>query len=516
VQARVASLEQLIRVNRKARGPYIQLAQLYLGAGRKDLALETYHRYLEVDPGNAYIWERVQILLGKADPVKAAEYRTVEQARGVADAQARFRRGALVAAGAVVLIGVAVALKAVLFPSARPLVVADYSAFAPRWSPDGRKLAFVADRGGARKLWVYERRDGSLRELPAVLGWSAAFAWSPDGLAIAYGCQVEEEDLWGEGVFVVDLLDGSTRRVAMGSEFSWSADGRSLAMVCAPSPQDYRDALRTGYYPRETLCVVNVTTADVTRLDAADAQRPSWEPNGSRIVFHRQEDVEPERIARAEGFAGGEGDSFERFAEDALSGGADNLLEADRGMAREMEARQRREREKAEEGGLFFASPSNVYAIDAGGGSPLRLTDDNRSSDALWSPEGRSILYTHVPAEGRQPQLWRMDPDGSNRRRLVAADIEASDPRQVALTPDGRRLVFRARVKEVKPEMAALLTHAEPADLYVVRLARGAPRRLENKHSFKAGFALAPDGERLAYEVTNKDSGRSELWLMGL
>src|SRR5918999_553596 len=54
----------------------------------------------------------------------------------------------------------------------------------PRWSPDGRRVAFVrvAGNGDAalRVVDVATRRERALRR-----GWSPAFAWAPDGTRIA-------------------------------------------------------------------------------------------------------------------------------------------------------------------------------------------------------------------------------------------------------------------------------------------------------------------------------------------
>jgi len=52
-----------------------------------------------------------------------------------------------------------------------------------RWSPDGRRLAFVSSRSGSRRIWVADRDGGDAVELPdsAVAGYGVGMLWWPDG-----------------------------------------------------------------------------------------------------------------------------------------------------------------------------------------------------------------------------------------------------------------------------------------------------------------------------------------------
>jgi len=102
--------------------------------------------------------------------------------------------------------------------------------FQPRFSPDGRTVAFVSDRLGARAIWL-SRPDGSgLRQL-VPLGEHPA--WSPDGQWIAYtsGTEVGRQT----DVFVISTLGGGPRRLtfdpADDRQPAWSPDGQWIYFV---------------------------------------------------------------------------------------------------------------------------------------------------------------------------------------------------------------------------------------------------------------------------------------------
>jgi len=133
---------------------------------------------------------------------------------------------------------------------------------SPRWSPDGRQLAFLAARGEGAKPQVYLLGDaaGEARRLTDLPGGVADLAWSPDGGRLALIGIVEPEQdeseaakakpievrhliykLDGAGflgerrthLFVVDAATGDARQLTSG-DFSagspaWSPDGRTLA-----------------------------------------------------------------------------------------------------------------------------------------------------------------------------------------------------------------------------------------------------------------------------------------------
>jgi dipeptidyl aminopeptidase/acylaminoacyl peptidase len=65
----------------------------------------------------------------------------------------------------------------------------DHSA---RWSPDGRYIAFVSNRGDKNQLYVMPLDGGEARRLTKAKHGVAQPAWSPDGKRIAYAARTGE------------------------------------------------------------------------------------------------------------------------------------------------------------------------------------------------------------------------------------------------------------------------------------------------------------------------------------
>jgi WD40 repeat protein len=133
---------------------------------------------------------------------------------------------------------------------------------SPSWAPDGRRI--VVERGGAI---VTVRADGSSAR---VLAAGIEPAWSPSGRQIAYSD--------GDDLFVVSTRGGGIRRLARTVGFqtapAWSPDGRSLAYVSD-------EALTPDVY------VMDVRSGAVTRLtaDAAREASPAFSANGRNVLF---------------------------------------------------------------------------------------------------------------------------------------------------------------------------------------------------------------------------------------
>jgi Tol biopolymer transport system component len=87
---------------------------------------------------------------------------------------------------------------------------------------------------------------------------------------------------------------------------------------------------------------------------------------------------------------------------------------------------------------LVFSALTHLYTLDLPGGKPTRLTKgDAREFQPTWSPDGKWIAYVTWNADGGQ--LWKIPAGGGSPQALAKSPAVYSDP---VFSPDGGRIVF--------------------------------------------------------------------------
>ncbi len=144
------------------------------------------------------------------------------------------------------------------------------------WSPDGEQLAVLSDAQGQFALYILSAEGGSER---LVLDahhpcWDAQ--WSPHGQWIAVEAEWHGQD---RSILLVDPSSGETRQLSKNGETlnamhpAWSPDGRTLAFCADPS----------GWYQ---LALYDVASRDIRWLSGSDGEdtNPAWSPDGRELV----------------------------------------------------------------------------------------------------------------------------------------------------------------------------------------------------------------------------------------
>jgi len=160
------------------------------------------------------------------------------------------------------------------------LTFAPKMAFLPRWSPDGKTIAFVASEPGKPwKIFLVPSLGGPAAELLAEERNEVDVDWSADGKQLVFGRVAE---LASTEAINIQLVDLATRQVSVipGSEnlFSprWSPDGRYIAALSA----DFKTLLRFDVASRKW------TTW--TEMPEDMISFPTWSSDSRYIYFENR------------------------------------------------------------------------------------------------------------------------------------------------------------------------------------------------------------------------------------
>ncbi len=168
--------------------------------------------------------------------------------------------------------------------AARQFTYGDQSDSQPQWSPEGRQIAFLSDRGGLKRAQIHliPFNGGEARQLSDIKGKIDAFAWSPDGKQLL--CSVQKAD--------AEVLEREE-----------DEQKKELGIVERHIERVHYKFDGTGFLPKERwhIWTVNARTGKATQLtdcQVHDEFDPCWSPDGQEIAFvsnrHEDPDFHPE------------------------------------------------------------------------------------------------------------------------------------------------------------------------------------------------------------------------------
>jgi dipeptidyl aminopeptidase/acylaminoacyl peptidase len=307
---------------------------------------------------------------------------------------------------------------------------------APRWSPDGKYLAFLSSRQESKdaQVWLMNRAGGEAVKLTDVKGGGVSdYAWSPDSKRLVL--VVEEKD---------------PRDIEAEAAKEKAKEGPDKTPKPIVIDRYYFKADVSGYLrgERSHLYLFDVDSKKAEQLTsgAFDEQTPAWSPDSRQIAFIRRH---------------GEGDVDKTPNRDLF------VIDASaRAQPRRLTTTT------ADEAGRPSWSPDGksiayllgdelkysaydqfrLAVIPASGGEPRTLTDalDRPVSSPVWSADGRSITF--VVVDDRAQHLARVPGSGGAVERLVQGRRVVSNPSPGS---DGAFAVLASTATE-PPEIHAL------------------------------------------------------------
>jgi dipeptidyl aminopeptidase/acylaminoacyl peptidase len=173
----------------------------------------------------------------------------------------------------------------------------------PRWSPDGRWLAFLSDRGddGQTQIWLMRADGGEAEKLTGAKAGVDGYKWSPDGRMIAFLARdaiTDDEqkkqamhddaihidhDYKYERLWMIGLNDRKpalvTRQNIEVNEFDWSPDAASFAIAFTSTPV---------FELKSRLAVMRWSDGELLRTltdNVSSSSNVRWSPDGTGILF---------------------------------------------------------------------------------------------------------------------------------------------------------------------------------------------------------------------------------------
>jgi dipeptidyl aminopeptidase/acylaminoacyl peptidase len=196
------------------------------------------------------------------------------------------------------------------------------SEWAPAWSPDGRWLGFLADRGDAdatTQVWVMPAAAGEARALTSVAQGVLDFAWSPDSRRLAliiadperpagepkpknpppivterFHFKMDVEGYLGAQrahLYLYEIDSGQLTQLTSGEQDesvpSWSPDGSQIAYISQRSGAANREGKVDLHLiaPRAGATSRHLAQLDGAYGDTPAGLRPQWSPDGRRIAY---------------------------------------------------------------------------------------------------------------------------------------------------------------------------------------------------------------------------------------
>ena len=366
---------------------------------------------------------------------------------------------------------------------------------APRWSPDGKRLAFLRSAGGEKpapaQLWLLPWEGGEARQLTEMPKGAGAAVWSPDGRQLAFNSATWAKDFDKK-------KDEEESDVRVITRAVYRANGEGYSEPGRPSHIWVVDASSLPAEPRKAK---SVTTGDFS------AQDPVWSRDGTRLYFLSDRTLEPyyeapKPVIYAVAAMGGEAVRIAGIdgPAHALSLSPDGTRLAFVGsVARGPNGVER----SYSQPDLFVTSvePGSTpklltsgYDFDIGGGigGDQGAPRAGGASTPYWSADGRSIVV--VSSDLGRANLHRVDAASGKVEPLSTGDQSISS---YTATPDGGHVV------------ALISTPTMIGDLYA--LEGSAQRRLTDVNSELFSTLRLSAPQMIWYE--SFDGKRIQAWV---
>jgi imidazolonepropionase-like amidohydrolase/Tol biopolymer transport system component len=386
----------------------------------------------------------------------------------------------------------------------------------PRFSPDGRRIAFVSDRAGGDNIWLMNRDGSDKRQISKedfrLLNQPS---WSPDGQFIVAkkhfttGRSLGTGEVWmyhvsgGAGVPLVKKPNERHQKELGEPTFAPDGKGVYYTRNVTPGPIfEYAQDSNTDLFHIERY---DLNDGEVTTVaaGAGGAVRPSPSPDGKKLAFVRREGTQSKLYVK-DLSSGTEKKVYDALDQDVQETWAVTGVYPNMGWT-------------PDSSDIVFWAGGKLRRVSAAGGEarviPFSVSDDRVIVDAThpavevapdsfatqmprWaevSPDGRSVVFETLG------KLWVKPASGGAARRLTAAKDNGFEL-WPSWSRDGRSIVF------------VRWTDTGLGEVHVVGAGGGTSRKVTGVPGHYAEPRFSPDGKTIAFERRAGGGLRSARW----
>lgn len=334
------------------------------------------------------------------------------------------------------------------------LTFGERSSTNPKWSPDGKMIAFTSNRRDNRnQIYVMRLSGGEAEQVTEGKAAVANFEWAPDGRSFAYTMTDPKSD---------DEEKNDRQR----NDFRWVEENVKLARL-------YTAALEKGADGKREVKKITAEDRHVTSFD--------WSPDGRRIVFaHVRSPLADHWPSSDVSIAELNSVRIVPFAASPAAEQNPHFSPDGQWIAMSVSVQPTR-----------WAQSNRLHIYPSGGGAPkiMAASHDGQPNILAWNPDSRGVLFTE--ARGTGTALY-----GANIETGAITLLDSQDA--VISAPMSGRDGWYALVKQ---------TASEPPEVYVGRVGVDSPRKISNAN---AEHAKIPVGRTEVVKWKSKDGREIE------
>ena len=345
----------------------------------------------------------------------------------------------------------------------------------PRFSPDGKTIAFSSDREGGMDVYLIPSVGGELKRLTLHSADDTVLGWTPDGKSVLFASQ-RGEDFMGK-LYTVSIDGGASKNAGpdMGLAGSYSPDGTKLA-VNRKAQSYWRKNYRGAYQSDVTVMdLASKTFKDLTEFDGMDSW-PMWSNDG-RIYFVSDRDPGAQANLWCVPESGGEAVKITDFKDGDVrspsisADGKTIVFERDFGISK-----------------IDLASKTvTPLHFDVAAETQESLTEfrdfNSTADDYDVAPNGRRVAFAVHGRIFTAPT----DETGGELRQITDGPVRDQN---LAYSPDGKLLAF---VSDKTGREEIYVTNPDGS---------GEPRKITDVDALKASMTWSPDSKTIAFTTS--------------